>query len=222
MPSPHEPPVDATVNLSSARARPAKPPSATTMAEAPNPCSIRRREIPRLCIPSSSWVDGDGVSRRSSTMSRPGAGSPASVISSLSAAVDHARSKTILVSPARAQAEDGHNVTTRDLLVLLVVGVGLFSANMWGLSLISLDDATYARQGIEEGRSGQFFNPTWNGQPDFHKPPLQFWILARSFALFGENDFAARLPSAVMALGILAATYWIGVVTVGPPAAATG
>jgi len=114
------------------------------------------------------------------------------------------------------------SVTTRDLLVLFVVSLALFSANMWGLSLISLDDAAYARQAVEERRSGEFFNPTWDGQPDFHKPPLQFWLLARSFALFGENDFAARLPSVLMALGILAATYRIGRLTVGAPAAATG
>src|SRR5438046_2957504 len=94
-------------------------------------------------------------------------------------------------------------VATRDLVVLLAVSLAIVSANMWGLSLISLDDATYARQGVEEGRSGAFFNPTWNGQPDFHKPPLHFWILGRAFALFGESHFAARPPSALLALGIL-------------------
>src|SRR5262245_54823252 len=123
-------------------------------------------------------------------------------------------------SSASSEADAGP-VTNRDLLVLLAVSLALFSANIWELSLISLDDATYARQGIEERRSGQFFNPPWNGQPDFHKPPLQFWILGRSFALFGENDFAARLPSVLMALGILGATYRIGTLTVGAPAAAT-
>ena len=132
-----------------------------------------------------------------------------------------ARAPTCTRPSARSES-DTLRVTRRALLVLLAASLALFSANMWRPSLISLDDATYARQGIEERRSGQFFNPTWNGQPDFHKPPLQFWLLGRSFALFGENDFAARLPSALMALGILAATYWIGALTVGSPAGATG
>jgi 4-amino-4-deoxy-L-arabinose transferase-like glycosyltransferase len=110
----------------------------------------------------------------------------------------------------------------RQLLVLLIASAALFTAGMPGLSLISVDDAFYAREGIEAGRSGQFFNLTWDDVPNFHKPPLQFWLLGHAFALFGENDFAARLPSLVMALGILAMTFRIGVLTVGPPVAVSG
>jgi len=87
-----------------------------------------------------------------------------------------------------------------------------------------MDDAFYARIALESERSGRFFTTTWNGQPNFQKPPLRFWLVGRFFALFGEYDLSARLPSIAMGLGLLAMTYRIGMLTVGPVAAvpATG
>ncbi len=90
------------------------------------------------------------------------------------------------------------------------------------ISLPSLDDCFYARKGVEMWRSGSVFAVTWNGERTAQHPPLQFWILARSFALFGENDFAARLPSVLMALGVLVFAYRIGIRSVGEPAALCG
>jgi 4-amino-4-deoxy-L-arabinose transferase-like glycosyltransferase len=78
------------------------------------------------------------------------------------------------------------------------------------VSLRSLDDCFYARKGVEMARSGRFFTVTWNYRANFQNPPLQTWISAQSFRIFGENDFAARLPSILMAIGILAFTYLIG------------
>jgi len=100
--------------------------------------------------------------------------------------------------------------------VLLLAGALLFSANARKLSLPALDDCFYARKAVEMERSGGVFTVTWAGEPAFQNPPLQIWLTARSFALFGENDLAARLPSMLMALGIMAGTYRIGQLTVGP------
>jgi 4-amino-4-deoxy-L-arabinose transferase-like glycosyltransferase len=49
---------------------------------------------------------------------------------------------------------------------------------------------------------GSFYDLTWNGRLNFQNAPLQFWILARWFELFGYDDFAARLPSILIALWI--------------------
>jgi 4-amino-4-deoxy-L-arabinose transferase-like glycosyltransferase len=108
----------------------------------------------------------------------------------------------------------------RVLAVLMVAGVALFVANVWTLSLPSIDDCFYARKGIEMARNGWAFTVTINGEPNFQNPPLQFWILAASFRLFGENDFAARLPSIVMALGVMAGTWRIGRIIAGNAMAA--
>lgn len=70
-------------------------------------------------------------------------------------------------------------------------------------------------------RSGRFFTVTWNYHPNFQNPPLQTWITAQSFRIVGENDFAARLPSILMAIGILIFTYFIGARIASPLTGAT-
>lgn len=72
---------------------------------------------------------------------------------------------------------------------------------------------------METERSGKWFTITWNWQANFQNPPLQFWILAGTFRVFGENDFAARLPSLVMCLGILVLLYRVGLLLFGQSAA---
>jgi len=94
--------------------------------------------------------------------------------------------------------------------ILLAAAAVLFSANASRLSLPSLDDCFYARKGVEMARSGNLATVTWNGRPTFQNPPLQIAILAGSFRLFGENDLAARTPSILMGLGILAAVLATG------------
>jgi 4-amino-4-deoxy-L-arabinose transferase-like glycosyltransferase len=89
------------------------------------------------------------------------------------------------------------------------------------VSLRSLDDCFYARKGVEMARSGRFFTVTWNYRPNFQNPPLQTWISGQSFRILGENDFAARLPSILMAIGILAFTYSIGLKMGSPAIGAT-
>lgn len=93
---------------------------------------------------------------------------------------------------------------------ILLAAAVLFTANAARLSLPSLDDCFYARKGVEMARSGNLATVTWNQTPTFQNPPLQIWILARSFRVFGESDLAARLPSILMALGILAGVLALG------------
>ncbi len=46
----------------------------------------------------------------------------------------------------------------------------------------------------------------WHGDEDpfWGKPPLAFWLSAISMALFGVNEFAARLPAFILSLGTIA------------------
>ncbi len=113
-----------------------------------------------------------------------------------------------------------HPFARWELAVLLVGALAVYTANPFGIGLRAVDDCYYARKGVEMARSGSFFTATWNGSPDFQYPSLQFWLLGRSFALFGENDLAARVPSIAQAMGTLLVTHRIGVVLLGPAAAA--
>ena len=103
----------------------------------------------------------------------------------------------------------------RALLILLAAAAFYFTANIHHLSLLPGDDCYYARKGVEMLEHGNFFTVTWNNNPNFQNPPLHFWILARSFEFLGESDFAARLPTVLMALGLLMITWRIGLRTVG-------
>ena len=71
-------------------------------------------------------------------------------------------------------------------------------------------------------RSGRVYTVTWNGIPTHQHPPLQLWLVARTFGVLGERDLAARLPTALIALGTLILTWRIGVLTVGRAAAVAG
>ncbi len=108
------------------------------------------------------------------------------------------------------------------LLALVGAAAFYFTANAAGLSLLPLDDCFYARKGVEMARRGALLTVTWNGEPTFQNPPLSFWILGRSFALLGENDLAARLPSALMGVGIVLVAWRIGRRAVGDAAALGG
>ena len=46
---------------------------------------------------------------------------------------------------------------------------------------------------------GDYVVPYFNNRYRFDKPPLTYWFQVASFRLFGQNPFAARLPTAVAA-----------------------
>ena len=46
---------------------------------------------------------------------------------------------------------------------------------------------------------GEYVVPRFNNQLRLDKPPLAYWAQAASYCIFGENDFAARFPSALAA-----------------------
>ena len=72
------------------------------------------------------------------------------------------------------------------------------------------DETYYARAAVEMLETGNWLVPAFNGEVFAHKPPLAYWLMAASFSVFGENEFAARFVSAP-AMGIsLFLTFLIG------------
>ncbi len=82
---------------------------------------------------------------------------------------------------------------------------GLGASRLWD------DDepknATCAR---EMWQRGDPVVPTFNGQLRTDKPALLYWLMMGSYSLFGVNEFAARCPSAVLAVGTSLLTYHLG------------
>lgn len=62
------------------------------------------------------------------------------------------------------------------------------------------DEGYYAECAREMAAGGDPFVPTFSGKPWMEKPPLTYWAMAACMKLFGCNEFAARLPSALAGL----------------------
>jgi len=85
------------------------------------------------------------------------------------------------------------------LLFLAVVALALPQAAL--LPLLDRDEPRFAEASREMRQSGNFIVPSFNHAPRYAKPPLIYWCQALSFAVFGENAFAARLPSLLATAG---------------------
>ncbi len=84
--------------------------------------------------------------------------------------------------------------------VLLFLGCLAFHvAGTWSLPLIDRDEPRFAEASREMLERGDYIVPYFNNQFRFDKPPFTYWCQVASFRVFGENDFAARLPTAIAA-----------------------
>lgn len=73
---------------------------------------------------------------------------------------------------------------------------------LWGLGdagLMEPDEGRYAEIPRNMIATNNYVTPRLNGLKYFEKPALGYWMNAASFKLFGENNFAARFPSALLA-----------------------
>ena len=99
----------------------------------------------------------------------------------------------------------------RDLLLLALLGGLLFLPGLGRRDLWNPDEARYAEVAREMRLSGSWAVPHLNGQVYSQKPPLLFWSIAFCGWLTGGLDeTAARLPSALSAIGALLLVYRIG------------
>ncbi len=55
-----------------------------------------------------------------------------------------------------------------------------------------------------------YVTPYVDGIRFFDKPPLMYWLMAGSMRVFGVHDWAARIPLALLTLGLFAAVYGLG------------
>jgi len=87
------------------------------------------------------------------------------------------------------------------LLVLLTVSGILFFAALGRIPLLEPDEGRNAEVAREMLATGDLITPRFNTLTYLDKPVAYFWLVAASFKLAGVNEWSARLPSAIMALG---------------------
>jgi 4-amino-4-deoxy-L-arabinose transferase-like glycosyltransferase len=106
------------------------------------------------------------------------------------------------------------NIRTKLLIVqfALIIGVCgfLFFFGLGSFGLVGADEPRYAQIGREMLARHDWIVPTLNGTPWLEKPVLLYWQEMVSYKIFGVQDWAARVPSALYAsLLVLAAFFFM-------------
>ena len=111
--------------------------------------------------------------------------------------------QAVPVHPSGARAV--LNAWAWPVLLAAAVWLGLFH-NLGAIPLFDVDEGAFGEATREMLARGDYVSTWLNGQPRFDKPILVYWLQAASVRLFGLDEFALRLPSA------LAATAWIAAI----------
>ncbi|HEU4352658.1 MAG TPA: glycosyltransferase family 39 protein [Burkholderiales bacterium] len=82
------------------------------------------------------------------------------------------------------------------------------------------DEARYGEIPREMVASGDWLTPRLNGFKYFEKPPLQYWMTALAFKVFGVNDWSARLWAGLAALAGVGVVFGAADRLFSPPAGA--
>src|SRR5262245_38953823 len=98
-------------------------------------------------------------------------------------------------------------IPSRQTLLLFAGASILFLFGTWQLPFLGPDEPRYAQIAREMFETGDWIVPKLGGFAWFEKPVLLYWLMALSYAIFGVNEFAARLPSVVTAVGSVAFLY---------------
>jgi len=90
----------------------------------------------------------------------------------------------------------------RALALVIAVLVGARLLTLAAYPLMDPTEARYAEIARKMLETGDWVMPQFEyGVPFWGKPPLSTWLAAASMALFGVNEFAARLPSFLLLVG---------------------
>lgn len=94
------------------------------------------------------------------------------------------------------------------VLLTAVVSLAFFLLYNHVMPVTDPVEANYALTAREMLESGDWLSPRIYGAFWFDKPVMTYWLLASSFAVFGLNEWAARLPGAIFAALGVGYAYW--------------
>jgi len=88
---------------------------------------------------------------------------------------------------------------------LLVLAVLIYACALQGVRpLYSPDEGRYTNVALNMLETGEWLRPMLHPEVEhWSKPPLTYWSIASSFAVFGRTEFAARLPGALAFAGTI-------------------
>ena len=104
-----------------------------------------------------------------------------------------------MTSTESARLRQRPNWLLPSLLAVVTAAVYLLPA---GRAILDDGDALYAHVAQQMIARGDWVTPYANGVRFLDKPPLIYWCLAASYAVFGVNEFALRTSTALCVLGV--------------------
>jgi 4-amino-4-deoxy-L-arabinose transferase-like glycosyltransferase len=95
-----------------------------------------------------------------------------------------------------------------DALIAFACAAALIALTAWlgRLDLLDPDEGRHAEIAREMMAAGRWLTPVLNGEPYYDKPAAFYWLLGGSMSAFGEEAWAARLPSVLAALWTILVT----------------
>lgn len=102
-----------------------------------------------------------------------------------------------------------HDVRLQRILIA-AVGLLLFVPFLGSVRLFDWDEINFAECAREMIVTGDYLHMQIDYRPFTEKPPLFVWTQALSMHIFGINEFAARLPNAVVGVVTLLVLHSIG------------
>jgi 4-amino-4-deoxy-L-arabinose transferase-like glycosyltransferase len=95
-------------------------------------------------------------------------------------------------------------------LGVALVAAALYLLRLGHAPLVDPPEGLHAQIAREMLRMGDWITPHVSGVRYFDKPPLMYWLMSGSFAVAGVGEAAARVWSALAAVGIAAVTARLG------------
>ncbi len=95
-----------------------------------------------------------------------------------------------------------------ELLTLAGFCAFLFYFGLGSFGLVGADEPRYAQIAREMLARHDWITPVLNGAAWLEKPVLYYWGAMLSYSVFGVSDWAARMPSAVLATVMVAVIYF--------------
>ena len=86
------------------------------------------------------------------------------------------------------------------ILALIALFVILFFVNLGRTGFLGPDEPRYASIGRDMARTWDWVTPRLNGEPWFEKPPLTYWLTATGTLAHLPDEWAARVPQALLSL----------------------
>jgi 4-amino-4-deoxy-L-arabinose transferase-like glycosyltransferase len=93
---------------------------------------------------------------------------------------------------------------------LLALSLFSFFFLLGSRALNEPDEGRYAEIAREMVQTGDWLVPQLWYLPHLDKPPMTYWLVATSMKIFGQNEWAVRLPVALAGISGIFATYLLG------------